>query len=336
MTALDKYVRLESEGLWRDAPEGQRRAVTLSFGDATLVIADAAGRPLSHWSLPALIRQNPEARPALYAPDDAASELLEIADDMMVAAIEEVRAALDKQRPRPGKLRVWLLLALLTGTLALAVFWLPSAQTRQTLAVVPASGRAAIGAEILAHMTEATGPECTAAGAAPAAARLATRLFGPASPARILVLPDFPARAAVLPGDLYILSAQSLMQADDPAVAAGLILSARARVKAQSPLADILARAGLGATFRLLVTGALPEAVLQAEAARALQTSQSPAEALRDLMAQAQIPQAPYLAALDAQTGSMPDLGPDPLRGADIPLILTDGDWLNLQNICNG
>ena len=58
MTALDRYVRLESEALWRDEPGGQRRDVTISFGDATLVIADATGKPLAHWSLPALIRQS--------------------------------------------------------------------------------------------------------------------------------------------------------------------------------------------------------------------------------------------------------------------------------------
>ena len=108
MTALDRYVRLESEALWRDEPGGQRRDVTISFGDATLVIADPTGRPLAHWSLPALIRQNPDAAPAIYAPDDDASETLEIVDTTMVEAIEEVRKALAKSRPHPGKLRHWL------------------------------------------------------------------------------------------------------------------------------------------------------------------------------------------------------------------------------------
>ena len=51
MTALKEYARLESTGLWRPDPEAQRREVAISFGDATLVIADSAGRrwPIGRW-----------------------------------------------------------------------------------------------------------------------------------------------------------------------------------------------------------------------------------------------------------------------------------------------
>ena len=83
MTALEKYVRLESTGLWRPAPGAQRIEVTVSFGDATLVFYDAAGRPLSHWSLPAVVRLDTGGGPALYAPDSEASETLEIEDELM-------------------------------------------------------------------------------------------------------------------------------------------------------------------------------------------------------------------------------------------------------------
>ncbi len=118
MTALDRYVRLESDALWRASPDVQRRDVTLSFGDATLVITDHAGRPLAHWSLPALTRQNPDETPAIYTPDEGGSEMLEIADTIMVAAIEEVQAALLKSRPKPGKLRHWLTAGLIAAGVA--------------------------------------------------------------------------------------------------------------------------------------------------------------------------------------------------------------------------
>jgi hypothetical protein len=131
MTALDRYVRLESDGLWRPAHDQQRRQVTISFGDATLVIADGAARPLTHWSLPAVMRLNPGEHPALYSPDDEASEELEISDETMIDAIEEVRKALAKARPQPGKLRHWITAGIIAATLALAVFWLPGALMRQ-------------------------------------------------------------------------------------------------------------------------------------------------------------------------------------------------------------
>ena len=80
MTALKQYDRLEATGLWRPAPQDQRREVVLTFGDATLVISDNAMRPLAHWSLAAINRSNPGERPAIFLPGPDAAETLEIDD----------------------------------------------------------------------------------------------------------------------------------------------------------------------------------------------------------------------------------------------------------------
>ena len=56
MTALQKYERLEATGLWRETPDGQRREVVVSIGDATLVISDLNDTALTHWSLAAVER----------------------------------------------------------------------------------------------------------------------------------------------------------------------------------------------------------------------------------------------------------------------------------------
>ena len=337
MTALDRYVRLESEALWRSEPESQRRDVTISFGDATLVIADATGRPLAHWSLPALIRQNPDETPAIYAPDEEASEILEIADSTMIEAIEEVRKALARSRPHPGKLRHWLTGALVAVTLLLAIFWLPGALTRQTLAVVPLPKRIEIGTALLGYLQQQTGPACQAPQATAAAGRLARRLFGPQTAARIVVVPELAQGALALPGGLIALDYGVLQLSDDPAVAAGFILAGRASALHMDPLESLLHQAGLGTTFRLLTTGEIPDAILR-DNATALLAGPAPApdaDLLRQTLAAAQIPQAPYLAAADARTGNMPELGQDPLEGQALPLILTDSDWVSLQNICN-
>ena len=337
MTALDRYVRLESEALWRAAPDEQRRDVTISFGDATLVIADATGRPLTHWSLPALIRQNPDALPAIYAPDEDASEILEIADTTMVNAIEEVRKALAKARPHPGTLRHWLTGGLIVVTLALASFWLPGALTRQTLAVVPAPKRAEIGAEMLTYMQDETGTACQSPRAAEAAMRLSKRLFGSESTSQVIVVPNLPQGAVALPGGVIVLDYGVLQLSDDPAVAAGFILAARAAVMDADPLETVLKKEGLGVTIRLLTTGEIPSDILRRNAS-ALVGDEAPTpdpDVLRRTLAAAEIPQAPFLAAADARTGNMPDLGADPLAERSIPLILPDSDWVSLQNICN-
>jgi hypothetical protein len=337
MTALDRYVRLESDALWRAGPDAQRRDVTISFGDATLVITDSAARPLAHWSLPALIRQNAGETPAIYAPDDAASELLEISDPIMVEAIEEVRKALARSRPHPGKLRHWLTGAAIGVTVFVAVFWLPDALTRQTLAVVPLPKRIEIGTAMLGHMQVQTGGVCRSARGGAAARRLAQRLFGADTTNRIVIVQQLAQAALALPGGLIVVDAAILQLSDDPAAAAGFILASRAAILHEDPLENLLQQEGLGTTFRLLTTGSIPDAILD-QNAQNLVTAQAPqpdAQTLRDMLAAAQIPQGPYRAASDLRSGSTPDLGSDPVEGQPVPLILNDSDWVTLRNICN-
>ena len=337
MTALDRYVRLESDALWRAEPDAQRRDVTIAFGDATLVISDAAGRPLAHWSLPALIRRNPDEMPAVYTPDEDGSELLEIADTTMVAAIEEVRKAVSKSRAHPGKLRHWLTGLSVVFGLILAVFWLPDALTRQTLAVVPQPKRVEIGKTILGHMQPATGVVCTSPRARVAARNFAQRLFGPSTTHQIVVVPDLDQGAASLPGGITVVDQSVLKLSDDPAAAAGFILASYAAARHMDPLEDLLVDAGLGVTFRLLTTGAVPDRILLDYAAvlLAMPDPAPEADALYDILVAATIPQAPYVAASDARSGNTPELAPDPLDPDDIPIILTDGDWVSLRNVCN-
>ena len=101
MTALKEFARLETEGVWFSEPGAEPRPVTISFGEATLVLSDETGLPVTHWSLPALHRMNPSERPAIYAPDAEASETLEIEDDTMIGALEKVRRAVAAPRRVP-------------------------------------------------------------------------------------------------------------------------------------------------------------------------------------------------------------------------------------------
>ena len=337
MTALDRYVRLESGGLWRADQDAQRRDVVISFGDATLVIADTAGRPLAHWSLPAIIRQNPGERPAIFAADTDASELIEIADDLMIDAIEEVRKALARARPRPGKLRHWITAGLVVTGLALAVFWLPGALTRQTLAVVPFPKRTEIGAVILGHIQRETGTVCREPAGVAAAQRLVTRLLGPDSSTRIVILPGLSQGAVPLAGGIIALDRALVERTDDPAVAAGYILSAHVARGKSDPLAGVLREAGLPTTFRLLTTGDIPPEVLQAHAQAIVAgaATRPDPDALRAAFATARLTSAPYDAMTVARGDGATQVNDDPMAGQEVPLILSDDDWVSLQNICN-
>ncbi len=332
MTALDRYVRLESGGIWRAGPDAQRKDVVISFGDATLVISDKAGRPLSHWSLPAVTRQNPGKRPAVYTPDDDGDgEAVEVAEDTMIDAIEEISKALTKARPKPGQLRQWITGGLIAGSLALAVFWLPDALMRQTLAVVPMPKRAEIGTTILGHMQRETGTICRSPNAMAAADRLSDRLFGAQAGQKIVVVPMLARGSLAIPGGIILLDYGSLQAADDPAVAAGHVLAGYAAAQELDPLEAVLDQAGLRTTLGLLTTGDLPEETLAVFGKLAVTAPwQDPdANTLLPVFEASQVPTTPYAAITGA------DLQPDPMAGKTAPPILNDADWVSLQNICN-
>ena len=103
MTALEQYDRLEATGLWRETKTSQNIEVLVSFGNASLILSDFTGNPLTHWSLPAVTRLNKGKTPAIYSPNSYGIETLEIDDETMVIAIEQVRKTIKSRRPRKGK-----------------------------------------------------------------------------------------------------------------------------------------------------------------------------------------------------------------------------------------
>jgi hypothetical protein len=270
-------------------------------------------------------------------PGEDAEETIEIADALMIDAITAIQKALEKSRPQPGKLRLYMTLGTVALVLAVAVFWLPGALTRQTLAVVPLAKRMEIGATLLTYMEDTTGTACHEPRADAAAITLARRLFGNDTRSRIVVVPQLDQGALAIPGQLILLDYRLLQQADDPAAVAGFIIVSRAKTGGTDPLETLLHHAGLSVTFRMLTTGEIPAEVLQ-ESAHVTLNATIPTlnnAAVHNAFSAAQIPLVPYLTLLDQATGNMPDIGPDPLEGQTLPAIMTDSAWVSLQNICN-
>ncbi len=338
MTALKKYQKLESSGLWRSATDAQRREVVVAFGKASLILSDPhTGTPLTHWSLPAIRRINAGAHPALYAPDSGAeAETLEIEDATMVGAIETVRGAIDHARARPGRLRSGVTAAGVAGAILLCVLWLPQALITQTAAMVPDSKRAEIGRMALADEIRVTGLPCAQPLGQRAAARLSERVLGKAG-GQILFVRDGVRTAAHLPGNIILLSRHLVEDQDGPDVAAGFALAEKLRTEIADPLVPLLRHAGLVATVRLLTSGMLPEGSLDgyAEAALLAPPLPLPAPLLLERFRSAGIATSPYAHVLDPTGETLPALiEADPFHGDAPPPILPDGEWISLQNIC--
>lgn len=335
MTALTKYARLEATGLWRATPDEQRREVVVSIGDATLIIIDMKNQPLTHWSLAAVERANPGTRPAVFHPDGDQGETLElpVAEGEMIDAIETLRKAIEKARPRPGRLR-WLGMA--TSALVVlwaAIFWLPGAMLDHTLTVVPKVKRDALGSALLKRIERVSGPACMDTGGRAALALLSTTLrAGP-----LAVLPDMTQETLHLPGELILLKRSVIEDHEEPDVAAGYIITEQTRRDAADPLRHFLEVVGLRENFRLLTTGDVTEAALDTYAEH-LMTTPAPDPDINALLArfeQAKLRSTPYAYARDI-TGetTLTLIEGDPMTGKLTEPLMSDANWLRLQSIC--
>lgn len=336
MTALNKYQRLEGAGLWRDRPDAQRREVVVCFGDTSLVLKDPRSDvPLAHWSLPAVMRDNPGQLPAIYAPGDDATESLELSDTDMIAALETVHRAVVQALPRPGRLRLMIFLGLTTAIVAGALFWLPGALEAHTARVVPATTRADIGLAALDDLSRLTGGPCANRPGQVALAGLADRLFGPADTPILLVMRDAVIRPMHLPGGIILLPQSWL--ATSPEALAGAALAEAERAVQDDPLLPVLAYAGFRATLSLFTTGTLPDAALAGYGEGVLRTPIAPLadDLLLARMKGASVPSTPFAYAVDPTgTQTLGLIEADPLRGQTPPALMPPADWASLQAIC--
>jgi hypothetical protein len=205
MTALKQFSRLEATGLWKSSPNDQRREVIVSLGDATLTLSDINGVALAHWSLGAVNRTNGTQIPAIYHPDNAAGETLELpaTEAEMIEGLDRLLRAIDRRRPRPGKLRFLLTGGVFAALLGGAVFWLPDALERYTVTVVPAVKRTEIGNKLLAHIERLSGTPCMTRDAKAPLDRFSGRLL---NSGRIVILPGGAQVSAHLPGGIARIS----------------------------------------------------------------------------------------------------------------------------------
>lgn len=335
MTALKKYARLEAAGLWRPDAETQRREVIVSIGEATLVITNMKDQPLTHWSLAAIERANPGQTPAIYHPDGDPDETLELGEDetQMVKAIETLRNAISRTRPRPGRLRLLSVLTSLAAVVALGVFWLPDALIRHAVTVVPDTTRATLGRSLRDRIERVTGPACKPGQAAGALNRLARRT-GAGS---IVIVPGGTRNSLALPGGIIVLNRSLVEDWEEPDVVAGYIIAETFRRQETDPLAALLEASGPMVSFRLLTTGEVPPAVLDDYAELLMKTPRPLVTdaALLDAFERAAIRSTPYARAIDV-TGetTLGLIEADPMNGRETEPVLPDRDWILLQAIC--
>lgn len=334
MTALAHYERLESIGLWREDETAQRREVIVSFGSASLVLSDSTGTPLAHWSMAAVRTLTQTDERTIFGLDRSGVETLEVHDAAMVDAIGRVRAALRRQSPHPGRLRLILVAVMLIAAVLAAVFWLPTYAINYAARVVPAEKQREIGADLLAHTTKMTGPPCSAPAGQDGLRALEDWLL---PIGQNLYVADLGDRATShLPGGIVLIHRRLIEDEPGPEVAAGHILAERARMDSMPPMRALLRQAGTSDTLGFLATGGIRESTLiafsQAQMTFAPETPDP--VTLLSLFDQVGLSSKAYGQSLPA---NVPDrsffIEQDPVQVGYRPRI-SDAQWIALQTIC--
>ena len=340
MTALDRYARLEGSGLWRPDAGAQRCDVAVRLGKSSLIISDGrSGTVLSHWALATLTRENPGRSPARYLPEAPGSpaaaegESLETDDTLLIEAIDTILHALNP--PPRGRWLRWVIAVLALVAALAGALWLPQIVTTRTAAIVPDAMRARIGREILEDIgrTDSGARICADPAGRQALTTLRNRILGPNWRVQVVDAPiDF--SSTHLPGRIVLLSRGLIERVDSPEALAGWLLAEELAATARDPLLEVLRQTGLRATFGLLSMGSLPEGALTGHGRLALQqrTTWPPAEDLAARLAALSIAPGPFAASLPSgQSRLAAALSEDLPPG---PALLSDGQWLTLQAVC--
>lgn len=343
MTALKEYNRLESEGLWRPPEDNQdadqivqRQEVIVSLGKATLILSDKNNVALSHWSLSAIHRVNPKQRPAIFSPSQDSSEILELEEDIIIDAIEKITKAIERSRPKPGRVRYVIFGIIASAITAVSVFWLPDALVNHTASVLPQPKRIEIGNAILGYVSKDIGQPCREPQALLALNKLSTRLSAD-DKITMSVFSNLSDDTNHLPGGIILVSQGMIEKDDDPSVVSGYILAEKLRMQNTDPIKVLLRDVGVFATFKLLTTGNISPETLQEYAKHFVKTQQetiSNADLLA-LFQATRIRSTPYAYAVDPTGETTLELvEADPFATQKPDPILKDGDWISLQGIC--
>lgn len=340
MTALTEFQRLEAQGSWRETPEARLREVIVSVGDATLILSDPKSEiPLAHWSLPSVYRLNPGKTPAVYSPQaEGPDETLEIDDPLMIQAIERVHHAIATHRAHPGRLRGGLFLLAVLAMAVAAVVWLPDALVRHAAKIAPPAQSREIGDAALEDISRSTGAVCSRSSGQAVLDWLAPKLLDDEAVIRVVPSPVNGVRR--LPGEVYVMGTDLLLTKTGPEAAAGHLIAAKLSADDHTLRSEALEFAGPRAALRLLTLGDLPAEAMKGYGEKLLseQTRPPADDILLKAFAEKNISSQPYALSTDPTGASVLELiENDPMRNAPPTRpLLTDEQWLALQQICAG
>ncbi len=332
MTALKKFERLESLGLWKKTQTSQKKEVIVSFGDASLVLSDSHDTPLSHWALDAIEIRAIDDERVIYTPDRDGFETLEISDPTMNYAINKLCKAIHKPKSQRGRIRLLSTGLIIVLFSLLAFFWLPGALADYATRVVSDAKAREIGAKLMPYITQYSGQPCRLDVTDPIIRKLEKRLVEDSRNTVFIV--DLGARYSIhLPGRLILANRSLVENFPEPEVLSGFVLMEKALQDKAPALRSLFLQAGTIATLSFLVSGTIDDKILANYAKNRMAKPMilPDAKILLKRFKAADISSTPFARVLNNRVLE----NGDPVKGEYQP-ILTDPEWLELQSICEG
>ncbi len=334
MTALKKFERLESLGLWKETETSQKVETVVSFGKSSLIISDHKDTPLTHWALGAIEIVSSDEDCTVYAPDKEYTETLEVTDQTMNRAIAKVRK--DIRRPKSHRGRIRLLSAGLVAVSfgLLSLFWLPKALADYTTAAVTDAKSREIGAKLMPYINQYAGTPCRKGETLTSVRKLEDRLIG--GDHSTLFISDLGARKSMhLPGGIILANKTLVENYDGAEILAGYVLMERALQNETPAINTLFLEAGTIATISFLATGQIKNSVLEKFAKNTITGAmdQPDSATLLELFKSANLPSTPFAMTLAPSEATQALITDNPVSGPYEPL-LTDPQWLALQSIC--
>lgn len=338
MSSKAKFLRLEAPGYWRQIVDKPGRHVVVHLGDTSITLISKSNVALGHWSLHGIRRIDGGGIPAVYAVDAGETEVVEISDETMIDAIEQWQQA-EAAAPQQFKLPVRGIVAalLVLSAVAAAAYFVPREGPRLVASFVTPSKRAEIGEQLFEALKPEFARHCESQEGAAALNKLAARLH-PGERGEIRIVDGLEAASVHLPGGMVVIDEDLLMRHDGPEAAAGHVLLERLLLAQNDPIARLIDNAGLTAVPGIVLEGSVDDELLLGFF-RSVQAEPRPPVSQGELLERfrtAGFPSTPFGLTFDGnQEVANAAVESDPFKGATYRPLLSDGDWIRLQGICD-
>lgn len=272
-TALERYARLEAEGMWFDGQSSRPNPVIVRFGEATLTLSGADDVPRAHWALASLrtLPDQSDAKRLVLVPAPDSDERLVLADAEMIAAIRTVCPDLNRHRAPKGS---WRRLIIWGGgavaSVLLIVFVIVPALAERMAVLIPPAQEEALGEQVLAQVSRVFGqfnqvrtcdnPEGLAA-LDKMSARLAPH-YESHVPVKVQILDHPMVNAFAVPGGYVVLMRGLIEGAENPEEVAAVLAHEIGHVIHRDPTRLTLRSAGSAGILSMLIGDVLGGAAI--------------------------------------------------------------------------